>query len=78
MRWLIQIWHNIWNYLITKDRDRVLAQMIKETREQTISEPSKHKCPKTGLTIVDKLPARQLKIKKKRKANGRTRTENVQ
>jgi len=69
MKWLKQVWDDIWDYLITKDRERILAQMIKKTREQTISETSKHKCPKTGLTIVDKVQVKQLKIKKKKDIN---------
>ncbi len=66
MEWLKQLWNSVWTYLIEKDREQVLKQMI---REQTTSAPSKHRCPKTGLTIIDRLPPRQLKIKKKRNTN---------
>jgi len=66
IKWLKHLWNSVWQYLIKKDREQVMKQMI---RDQTKSEPSKHRCPRTGLTIVDKLPVRRLKIKKKRKAN---------
>ena len=66
MEWLKQLWNSVWTYLIEKDREQILKQII---REQTKSEPSKHRCPKTGLIIVDRLPSKQLKIKKKRKTN---------
>ena len=65
MEWLKQLWNSVWTYLIEKDREQVLKQMIREQVKSATSIPA------TGLKVVNPPPRGTIKIKKKRKANER-------
>ena len=64
MNWLKQLWNSVWTYLIEKDREQVLKQIIREQVKPATSTPA------TGLKIVNPPPRGNIKIKNKRKANG--------
>ena len=70
MKWLKEILNSVWQYILEKDRDERLSQMIKESREQTKSVISESA---TRLKVVNPPPRGNIKIKKKGKANGRTK-----